>query len=164
MLLKWRLRVASALLLGNLLHGQDLGHSHHATGAVGGFLSMTMNILGMTIMQVMSCTPRMSIMAMMITEATMLGTLGTLVTLGTLGAATDDLEAGYHSPLQTRTLAEAWAESAWNAKKSGRRSAQSQYVQPRMQIKRDLEPWFPKTSGYSVFQYSLLFETMYLCS
>jgi len=57
------------------------------------------------------------------------------------GASTkqDDLEAGYHSPIQSRTLADAWAESVWNAKKSGRRSAQSQYVQPRMQIKRDLE-------------------------
>ena len=50
----------------------------------------------------------------------------------------DDLE-GQYSPLQSRSLSEAWAESAWNAKKTGRRSAQSQYVQPRMQIKRDFE-------------------------
>lgn len=57
--------------------------------------------------------------------------------MGSQSTKQDDLEAEYHSPLQSRSLAEAWAESA--SKKSGRRSAQSQYVQPRMQIKRDLE-------------------------
>ena len=30
-----------------------------------------------------------------------------------------DHQAGYHSPLQSRTLAEAWAESAWNSKRLG---------------------------------------------
>ncbi|CAJ1393916.1 unnamed protein product [Effrenium voratum] len=41
-------------------------------------------------------------------------------------------------PLSTQPLSEAWAD-AWGTKRSGRRSSQSQYVQPRQQIRRDFE-------------------------
>eukprot|EP00913_Durusdinium_trenchii_P002715 g2513.t1 len=66
----------------------------------------------------------------------------------------NDLEAGSQSsPLQSRTLAEAWAESNWNVKKVGRRSAQSQYVQPRMQIKRDFDLWLEAKRVAMMFEH-----------
>lgn len=68
----WRLSVASALLLGNLLHGQELGHSHDR-------LTQDMGPMGP-----IGSTRMSMIMGVMITEVNTVNTVNTLVTVATV--------------------------------------------------------------------------------